>query len=145
MEIPRRRDWENLIVRIVCDLELNKITYHLDGSTALFAHGINFDMDDLDITLKWGCIEETREVFKEYGPTQITPSNPPSFKFKVGDLSVHVTTYPSTTEIGEASDRTITEVLGRPVWSKTVDFYRMHMQPDHPLWNAVIDYLEKPK
>ena len=145
MRILRRRDWENLIVTIVHELELNAITYHLDASTALFAQGVMFDMDDLDVTVKWGCIEEAREVFKEYGPTQITTSIPHSFKFKVGEMSVHVTTYQSTTGIGKESERIITEVLGRPVWSKTVDFYHKHMQPDHPLWDAVNNYLENRK
>ena len=142
---PRREDWENLIVTIVRKLELNAITYHLDASTALFAQGIQFDMDDLDVTVKWGCIEKAREVFKEYEPTQITTAKPHSFKFEVREMSVHVTTYQSATGIGEESERTITEVLGKPVWSKTVDFYHKHMQPDHPLGDVVNDYLENRK
>ena len=53
---PTRSDWERLIVKIAGAFDEASIPYHLDASTALYVQGIDFEMDDLDITVKWGCL-----------------------------------------------------------------------------------------
>lgn len=142
MTAPKRSDWERLIVSVTQSLENAGIIYHLDGSTALFAHGIDFEMDDVDITVKWGQIETTREVFKQYEPSPLRSLSPDSFHFQIDDLKVHVMSYESPTGIGNLNDRVQVLINGSNVWSKTVDFYRRHMSRDHPLTDLVASYLD---
>lgn len=143
MKPPTRDDWERLIVRVAGALEHERIPYHLDASTALYVHGIDFEMDDLDITVKWGCLEQTRELFKQYAPTPISSAASPSFQFEVDSLIVHVMAHQSSTGIGAANDRTQVTVAHAMVWTKTVEFYHRHIGADHPLKPLVSDWLRQ--
>jgi len=112
MKTINRNNWERVILNVSSTLENNDIEYHLDGSTSLFAHGIDFEMDDLDITVKWGKIEKTRKVFQKYEPSQISEILPYSFKFDIDKLEVHVLTYEGSTGIGEAKERVQVPIRG---------------------------------
>lgn len=118
---------------IAAKLNEADIPYHLDASTALYVQGFDFEMDDLDVTVKWGCLEQSRESFSQYAPSPISAESPHSFHFHVNGLKVHVMTYESSTGIGSPNDRVQVSVGNVMVWTKTVEFYRRHMRADHPL------------
>ena len=141
MTTPKRNDWERLIVGITQTLENADITNHLDGSTAVFVHGIDFEMDDVDITVKWGQIEAARDLFKEHKPSPLPASSPGTFHFQTNGLKVHIMSYESSTGIGDLADREQVTISDTQVWSKTVEFYRRHMPPDHPLAKSVASYI----
>ena len=132
-----RERWENLIAKVAGILDQEGIPYHFDGSTAVYIQGIDFEMDDADVTVKWGYLERAREAFNRFQPSAITSANPPSFACHVDGLKVHVMTYESPTGLGAPSDRVQVSVAGLNVWAKTVDFYRRHIGPDHPLWHSL--------
>lgn len=138
--MPSRDDWEKVIIEVVNTLDNAKIEYHIDASSSLYVHGIDFDMDDLDITVKWGDIEKSYQGFKKYSPTKLDVNYPPSFKFEVDGNEVHIMSYESPTGLGEPNDRLKIQVNNCDVWSKTIDFYERHMRHDHPLKQAVINF-----
>jgi len=137
---PTRSDWERLIVKIAGAFGEASIPYHLDASTALYVQGIDFEMDDLDITVKWGCLDCARKLFIKRAPSPISSTPSPSFHFDVDGLKVDVLAYESPTGLGDPADRVQISVAGVRVWTKTVDFYRRHMRADHPLANLVSEH-----
>lgn len=145
MKSVTRKAWEELIVLIASELEHNGIRYHIDASSALFVHGIDFEMEDLDVTVEWGSLEKARDVFKRFRPSKIEGAKPPSFEFLLDSMEVHLMSYRSSTGIGEASDRVQVAVQETLVWSKTVDFYYRHMKFDHPLLEIARSYIESGK
>ena len=138
-----RDEWEQVIHMVVNIFEAQGFVYHIDASSSLFVHGIDFDMDDLDITVKWGTIEQAHKVFTFYNPTELTEEYPPSFKFFVNGHEVHILSYESESGIGEDQDRVRVKIGDILVWSKTVDFYEKHMMINHPLKNLVKSYSRK--
>lgn len=144
MKPPTRSDWERLIVMIAGTLDKERIPYHLDGSTALYVQGIEFEMDDLDITVKWGCLERARRIFSKYAPSPISSVPLSSFHFDADGLKVHVMAYESSTGLGDPVDRVQVSISNIMVWTKTVEFYRRHMRPDHPFAKLVSDHTSDP-
>ena len=78
-----RCGWGKVILQVVKTLDNENVEYHIDASSSLYVHGVDFDMDDLDITVKWGEIEKNYQVFEKNTPTKLNLNYPSSFKFKV--------------------------------------------------------------
>lgn len=138
--MPSRGEWETVIVKVVTVLDDADIEYHIDASSSLYVQGVDFNMDDLDITVKWGSINESHQVFEHYHPTELDGSYPVSFKFKVDEHEVHVMSYESITGIGDSIDRLQVKINNRSVWTKSIHFYEKNMGPNHPLEKALSHY-----
>ena len=136
-----RSDWEEVILLVVLSLEKAGIRYHVDASSSLYVHGVEFEMEDLDLTVEWGAIHRARELFLAYHPGAVNGRYPPSFTFSINSKEVHVMSYESVSGVGSAKDRTRVKVAGTEVWSKTIEFYKTHMTVEHKLWKPLNRYL----
>jgi len=142
-DIDSRVTWERIINVVVTALEQEGIRYHLDASSSLYAHGVEFDMDDLDVTVEWGKINTAHALFSQHNPGTVTAAYPPSFRFYIDSREVHVMSYQSETGIGSNQDRTKVKVAGTEVWCKTIEFYKRNMTPSHRLWGPLHEFMQK--
>ena len=141
--INNRSEWEEIIKIVVSSLEVAGIRYHVDASSSLYVHGVEFEMEDLDLTVEWGAIHRARQLFLSHHPGLVTDQYPPSFRFWLNAKEVHVMSYESSSGIGSEHVRTTVQVGGIEVWSKTIEFYKAHMTPEHRLWKPLHVYLER--
>lgn len=138
-----RELWASIVKRVVSVLEENGIQYHVDASSSLYVHGVEFEMDDLDVTVEWGAIETVAELFKDRNPSEFSKDYPPSFKFPIANSVVHIMSYRSDSGIGDEKDRVQVEFNGVKVWSKSISYYQKHMSPEHRLHGPLQQYLER--
>jgi environmental stress-induced protein Ves len=143
MEIFKREQWWTLIKQIAIELEEQKIPYHFDASTSVFVHGIDFDMDDIDILIQWDCFEKAHEYFKKYGATAIQNSSFSQFFFMVDNMKVHILSSERCTNLEDDNERVIIHKDNQILWSKSVSFYRRHHSDDHPLAALIDEFLRK--
>jgi hypothetical protein len=143
MDEEIRDCWWELIYIIADDLLKEGITYSFDASTALFVHGIEFDMDDIDITVQWDCFEKLHQHFQKYGTSQIIKTNYSEFHFTINSFRVHVISSEEIVDLASDPERIKLEVEGHLLWSKTLQFYRRRISLDHPLADLIDVFLER--
>lgn len=141
MKSMQRKQWEILAITVSELLEHSQIRYHFDASTALYLHGIEFEMDDLDVTVEWGRIEDARKVLEIGLNSSPTVESENSLKFQVEERVLHVMTFQSDTGIGAEEDRILVPIADTRVWSKTVDFIFRHTNPSHALYKQSNNYI----
>lgn len=132
MDEDIRDCWWELIYILADELKTEKIIYSFDDETILFVHGIEFDMDDIDITVQWSDFNRTYNLFQKYNSSEIIETNFYEFHFIIGGLKVHVISSPTINDLQEDSDRIVLEREDHILWSKTLMFYRKHLTPEHP-------------
>jgi hypothetical protein len=136
--------WSEVIPLVCQRLETAGIRYHADASSSLFVQGLEFEMDDFDITVDWSSIEQARSLFMEFSPTEITGKSPKKFEFSVSDFPVDVLAYESETGIGPELERVQVNYSGIKIWSKKPEFYLSRMKKDHPLRTKAIQFFRYP-
>ena len=134
MKNDTRKAWEQLALWIADVFETNQILYHFDESSCLYLRGYEFDMDDLDITVMWGRIDDAHDTLAKEPRVAILAHSDLEFKARIENRIIHVMTYESDSGIGEDSDREQILVQGHPVWCKTADFYFKGITPSHPMY-----------
>ena len=82
--------WHKVIPAVCKKLESADIRYHADASSSLFVNGLDFEMDDFDVTVEWGCIEKSRNLFQNFGPSHIAGSNPKQFNFEISGYKIDI-------------------------------------------------------
>jgi len=138
-----RCSWEKTVHQIASALDNANIQYHVDASSSLYFQGVEFEMDDLDLTVEWGKINNAHELFSLYSPSIVTLEYPPSFRFWVNSQEVHIMSYQGGTGIGKPQDRIKVNVGGCEIWCKTIAFYKESMTPTHRLWEPLQLFLKK--
>lgn len=137
-----RKQWGDVLLRVITTLDQHAIKYHVDASSSLYFQGVDFEMNDLDLTVEWGSIGEMVYIFEEYGPLGVSVGYPPSVRFYVEGNEVHILSYKSVSGIGESRDRVMVDVDGFSVWCKTIEFYKKNMGSKHRLHGPLEKYLE---
>lgn len=131
------------IIQIAETLNAKGIPYHFDASTALFVHGIDIEMDDVDISIQWDTFQAVHKLLSKYGPTPIFyKAGWHQFHVDIDEVDVHVLSSENMTDLVSQSER-VRLIRGSTVfWSKAVEFYRRHLKDDHP-WAPRIDQFLK--
>ena len=142
-KIDTRGSWECVVKLVALTFEQAAIRYHVDASSSLYVQGVEFEMEDLDLTVEWGTLQNARKLFLEYTPSEISSDYPPSFRFIVKSKEVHVMSYQSETGIGSSQDRIKVKVAGSEIWRKTIEFYKQNMASEHKLWKPLRVFFEK--
>jgi hypothetical protein len=137
--------WQCVIPEICKTLDEAGIKYHADASSSLFVHGLPFEMDDFDVTVEWGKLEEVRQLFAADSPTEIEGNSPQRFQFIYRHKAIDVMAYESDSGIGPAQERTLVNFSGYDIWSKTPDFYLQRMKQTHPLRQKALSFFDNPK
>jgi len=142
MNIKIQNQWK-IIKHLAKTFKDNGILYHFDGSTAVFAHGIEFDMDDIDIVFPFDKINEVREFFNEYKPSEIGSIQSlglKHFHFYINDEKIHCLFYEGSYE--NFSDEDV-EVIkdGQKIWAKSLSFYLRYAKKDDVLVPRIYELL----
>ena len=134
--------WQ-VIITIADNLNAAGIRYHFDASTILFVHGIDIEMDDVDISLQWDRFQEAYAILSMYEPTPIVYKKGwHQFHVDFDGVDVHFLSAEGMTMLSAQSER-VQLTRGRTIfWSKAVAFYRRHLEDDHP-WVPRIDQFLK--
>lgn len=63
------KTWD-IIKKLTSMFKENNISYHFDASTSVFIHGIEFEMDDIDVVFMYKEKERVKELFMDYNMSQ---------------------------------------------------------------------------
>lgn len=132
MDEDIRDCWWELIYILADELGKEKIVYSFDDETILFVHGLEFDMDNIDITVQWDCFKKVHDYFSKYNTSEIIQTNFSEFHFVISGFKVYVISSASLNNLEEDQDRIIIDREGHILWSKSLTFYRKHLTLDHP-------------
>lgn len=125
----------------------NNIRYHFDGSTSLFIHGMEIEMDDIDICFPNGSEHAVRKLFLDYNPTSIkeeTDYGFKHFKFYLDGEKIHCLFYSGTYEEFETEESVI-NIDNQKIIYKSIEFYLRHLSPEVDLARSIRAMLEKNK
>lgn len=118
--------WWKVIYKIADELEKEGIPYSFDASTSLFVHGIEFEMDDVDIMVQWDNFERAYSLFQKYGASSIAEGAFSHYYFFIDDLKIHIMSSERIINLSNDQERVKIEKDGYVLWSKCIDFYRRH-------------------
>lgn len=138
----KQRYW-NLIIELADKLNELQIPYHFDASTSLFVHGIDFDMDDIDIMVEWNSFEKSHEYFMDYGAEPVMITTFFQFYVTMDGLPIHFLSSPRALNFSNDAERVQIIKEKHVIWSKSIEFYRRNHSDDHPLAGLIDDYLKK--
>ncbi|EAR10667.1 hypothetical protein [Reinekea blandensis] len=134
--------WTVIIPEICKRIESLGVKYHVDASSSLYVYGLDFEMDDLDITVEWGKIGLVRQAFLQHQPEAISGTEPQKFTFVYRQYLIDVMSYQSESGIGLDSERIQVNFSGHTIWSKTPSFYLNRMRKDHPLRTSAFRFFK---
>jgi hypothetical protein len=126
-------------------LDTNGIIYSYDASTSLFVHGIDIDMDDLDIMIQWDYFHKSHEFFSEYSPTEIITEGFVQYHFFINGLKVHILGSPQITNLSEDPERVKILRDNKEYWSKSIFFYRKFLDDEEPYAVLIDEFVRKNK
>lgn len=132
--------WQIIIPEICKAIERIGVSYHIDASSSLYVCGLEFEMDDLDVTVEWGRIERVRQAFLGFEPEVISGTDPQMFTFDCRGFPIDIMSYPSESGIGPETERTQVNYYGHTIWTKVPAFYLKHMRQDHPLRESAFTF-----
>jgi len=135
--------------RVICNLaELfatNGIKYQFDGSTAVFIHGVEFDMDDIDVYISSDSKEKVLFLLSDYEKTELQTYNQimEHCYINIGGVSIH-TMFPfNKTDFNEETRDIIYD--GIKIHTKNIEFYRRHAKKESPLIPLIDHWLSENK
>lgn len=121
----------------------NSIEYQFDGSTSVFIHGIEFEMDDLDICVLMAYKEKVLDLLLPFERTEMKVyENRMEYCYvQMGDVKVHLMFPYYKTDCQEETRDIIHN--GTSIHTKTMEFYRRHLDYKHPLAQRIDLLLKK--
>lgn len=131
----------HLILALTDDLDRASIPYSLEAATALWVQGLEVPgMDDIDLSVQWGCLEGARSLFRLYNPSPVMNHDGWAiFRFEREGVPVDVLSYAGTI-MHDDPDRLAVTYDGRQLWCKSLHFFHRHSQPDHPRRKQIEDF-----
>jgi hypothetical protein len=111
----------------------NGIEYQFDASTAVFIHGIEFEMDDLDMCILMAYREKVLELLSTFKRTdmEVYENRMEYCYVQIEDIKVHLM-FPYYKVDCQEETRDII-YKGVSIHTKTMEFYRRHKGDAHPL------------
>lgn len=128
-------------------LEQSNISYHFDASTSVLIHGIDFEMDDIDIVFMYSERERVKEVFKDYkmsSSKRVCDIGLEYFFIEVEGQQVHCLFYESSKAINQDEFNKDAEVLlieGRSMMVQSLEYYLKYSKDKQKLKPRIREYL----
>lgn len=123
----------------------NGIEYQFDASTAVYIHGIEFEMDDLDLCILKAYKEKVLELLSSFKRTEMEVyENRMEYCYvQIEDVKVHLMFPYYKTDCQEETRDIIYN--GVSMHTKTMEFYRRHKGDDHPLAKRIDERIAEMK
>ena len=138
-----QEDWK-LIKKLAFELDNEGISFHVDGKTMIFAHGLEFPLDKVCLTFQWNKEERVKKFFGE-----TTESKLPYPGFKYFDTNYQGKRIRCMFYGGEeAADYDMWQQNAEPVrvdnqiiMVQTLEFYLENAEPENEYYRMVEEYL----
>ena len=143
MHIKVTNQWR-VIKRLAKIFKDNSVLYHYDASTSVFIHGVDFEMDDIDIVFPYNSIELIRALFSDFDLSDIKHAESiglKHFKFYMDQEEIHCLFYEGAVEDFANEDVRLV-VEDQEIWAKSLKFYARNTSKDNPLLPRVLELLE---
>ncbi len=135
--------WWKVIFRVAQTLDVERIPYSFDASTSVFVHGIEFDMDDVDVMVQWSDHQAAHTASRGHGPTPIELGTFPRFRLHIDGRMVYILATEEIVDLGKDPERVRIDKDGHTLWTKDIRFYRRHIDGGSPLAVLIDEYLAK--
>lgn len=145
-EMKQKEDWQ-ILLQLVKKLKEAGIIFKVDGTTMIFAHGLEFKLDKICFTFKWNEGQKVLEFFGESGEFSEAF---PGFKYydtKFSGMEVRCMLYGefpgSDTDEVLYENTDIVEIDGVLTHVQSLEFYYENSEPDGKYYKMVEDYIKK--
>lgn len=142
-----KEQW-NVIIKVANLLGKNNMHYHFDASTSVFVHGIEFDMDDIDIVFMWHEENRLKEILKDYviSETKFMPEYGLKYFWSEMDgQKVHCLFYGNdndiVTEQSFNSNAVMVHTNGYNIMAQSLEFYLKNSKDKNNLKLRIYEFL----
>ncbi|HCL02047.1 MAG TPA: hypothetical protein DHW61_06450, partial [Lachnoclostridium phytofermentans] len=135
-----------ILLQLVKKLKESGMTFKVDGSTMIFAHGLEFKLDKICITFKWNEGQKVLDFFGEAGEfSEVFPG----FKYydtKFSGMKVRCMLYGeflgSDTDEVLYQNTDIVEIDGVLTHVQSLEFYYENGELDNKYYKMVEEYMK---
>lgn len=133
MDTDRKDRLWGVIRQLTGRFEAACIPYSIDASAVLFVHGIDLDVDDVDVTVQRDCFDRARETLVDWHPSPVVYREPwlQCHASPVGE-DVHLLTTDRMTDLAANPDRLRLTRQGFTIWSLSLAWAQRHTPADSP-------------
>jgi len=142
-----KEQWK-VIKRLAYLFETNNIHYHYDASTCVFVHGIEFEMDDIDIVFMWNEEKILKEILQHYIVCETKYMNEIGLKYffaEVDGQKIHCLFYGDdntvVTEQEFNSNAVMLSVDGQSIMTQSLEFYLRNSKDKNNLKPRIYNFL----
>lgn len=144
-DMKQKEDWQ-ILLELIKKLKDSGMAFKVDGKTMIFAHGLEFKLDKICFTFKWGEEEKVLDFFGEKGEFSETY---PGFKYydaKYSGMKVRCMLYgdfpDADTDELLYENTDVVEIDGVLTRVQSLEFYYENAEPDNKYYKMVEDYLK---
>ena len=144
-----KEQWK-VIKKLAYSFEAKNIHYHFDASTSVFVHGIEFEMDDIDIVFMWNEENLLREVLKDYIVSETKYMKDIGLKYFFAEFEgekIHCLFYGDdnsmVTEKEFNSNAVVLNVEGQSIMTQSLDFYLRNSKDKNNLKPLIYNFLSE--
>jgi len=119
------------------------INYQFDGSTAVFIHGVEFEMDDIDIWICADSKEKLSRLLNHFEKTDLLKHDDymEHCYINIEGISVHVMFIHGKPKFTDETRDIIYD--GIKIHTKNIEFYRNHTNKENPLIPLIDDWFNR--
>ncbi|TGA96083.1 class I SAM-dependent methyltransferase [Sporolactobacillus shoreae] len=143
-ENPSRESWQNSLLTAIALIDQAKVPCTVTEEGALILQGVVVPFTKtIRILIQWDALENLHYLFQPYKPTLVTKNQrKASFMLSIDDYKIELIGLFGTV-IRTDPDR-VPKIIGtETIYVKSVYYFLTHLQKDHPLYQAVKDYLQR--
>jgi hypothetical protein len=144
-----KEQWR-VIKKLAHLFETNNIHYHYDASTTVFVHGIEFEMDDIDIVFMWNEENTLKEILKNYIVSETKYMKEIGLKYFFAEIDgqkIHCLFYGDedtiATEEEFNSNAAILSIDGQNIMAQSLEFYLRYSKDKNNLRQRIISFLSE--
>jgi hypothetical protein len=144
-----KEQWR-VIKKLAYLFETNNIHYHYDASTTVFVHGIEFEMDDIDIVFMWNEENTLKEVLKDYIVSETKYMKEIGLKYFFSEIDgqkIHCLFYGDEDTIATKeefnSNAAILSIDGQNIMAQSLEFYLRYSKDKNNLRQRIISFLSE--
>lgn len=138
-----QEDWK-LIKKLAFELDNEGISFHVDGKTMIFAHGLEFPLDKICLTFQWNKEERAKKFFGETAESKLPYPGFKYFDTNYQEKKIRCMFYGGE----EAADHDMWQQNAEPVrvdnqiiMVQTLEFYLENAEPGNDYYRMVEEYM----
>jgi AraC-like DNA-binding protein len=144
-DMKQKEDWRILLL-LAKKLDEAGIRFKVDGSTMIFAHGLEFKLEKICLTFKWNEEQKILDYFKMDGKAEGSFGGFKYFDTRFEGMKIRCMFYGGCKE--DDTDEFLfrnaepVKVDGQIIFVQTLEFYIANAEPDNKYYKMVSDWLK---